>query len=137
MTTITMSSVSPSVVMTSWMASRTYSVEWFGMPSFMPAGSCTWIPRRDGIADPADHFQRVRGREHPDAHERRCLAVEADVILVALGAEHDIRNLAEPDDDAVFLGDDELLELVGRTKVGVGDEVHRHHRALGPAERQR
>ena len=32
--------------------------------------------------------------------------------------------------------DDELPELLRRAQVGVGDEVHRHHRALGAAERR-
>ena len=60
-----------------------------------------------------DHVERVGGRQHPDAHERRRLAVEADVLLVVLRAEHDVGDLAEPDDDAVLLLDDELPELFG------------------------
>jgi hypothetical protein len=39
-TTITMSSVSDSVRSTSPMASWMYSVESYGIPSFIPAGSC-------------------------------------------------------------------------------------------------
>ena len=72
------------------------------MPTFIPAGSCAWI---SGIASRTlrDHVERVGGRQHPDAHERRRLAVEADVLLVVLGAEHDVGDVAEPDDDAVLL----------------------------------
>ena len=47
MTTMTMSSVSVSVLSTSSIASWMYSVESYGMPTFMPAGSCAWI---SGIA---------------------------------------------------------------------------------------
>ena len=39
-TTTTISSVSLSVLMTSLMASWMYSVESYGTPTFMPAGSC-------------------------------------------------------------------------------------------------
>ena len=72
------------------------------MPAFIPTGSCASMP---GIAcaHALDHVERVGGRQHPDAHERRGLAVEADVLLVVLGAEHDVGDLAEPDDDAVLL----------------------------------
>ena len=82
-----------------------------------------------------DHVERVGGRQHPDAHEGRGLAVEADVLFVVLRAEHDVGDLAEPHDDAVLLLDDELAELLRRPQVGVGDEVHRHHRPLRAAER--
>ena len=43
MTRMTISSVSVSVLSTSLMASLMYSVESYGMPSFMPAGSWAWI----------------------------------------------------------------------------------------------
>ena len=81
-------------------------------------------------------LERVGGRQHPDAHERRRFAVEADVLLVVLGAQHDVGDVAEPDDDAVLLLDHELPELLGRAQIGVGDEVDRHHRALGASERR-
>ena len=44
MTTTTISSVSVSVVSTSSMASCMYSVESYGIPAFIPAGSCAWMP---------------------------------------------------------------------------------------------
>ena len=40
---MTISSVSVSVVSTSSIASWMYSVESYGMPTVMPAGSCAWI----------------------------------------------------------------------------------------------
>ena len=39
-----------------------------------------------GRADLGEHVERVGGGQHPDAHEGRGLAVEADVLLVVLGA---------------------------------------------------
>ena len=86
-------------------------------------------------ACPLDHVERVGGRQHPHAHEDRRLAVEPDIFLVVLRAEHDIGDLAEPHDHAAGFLDDELPELLGRPQIGVGDQVHRHHRALGPSER--
>ena len=63
------------------------------------------------------------------------LAVEAHFLVVVLRTEDDVGNLAEPDDDAVLFLDDELTEFLGRPQIGVGDEVDRHHRSLGLAER--
>ena len=40
-------------------------------------------------------------------------AVEADVLVVVLGAEHDVGDLAQADHDAVLLLDHELAELLG------------------------
>ena len=115
MTTMTISSVSVSVLMTSLMASWMYSVESYGTPTFIPAGSCAWISR-NRVAHLADHVERVRRRQHPDAHERRRLAVEADVLFVVLRAQHDVGDLAEPDDGAVLLLHDELPEFFGRPR---------------------
>ena len=69
-TMITISSVSESVVSTSSMASWMYSVESYGMPTFMPAGSCAWMPGISARTWRID-VERVRRRQHPDAHERR------------------------------------------------------------------
>jgi len=83
-----------------------------------------------------DHVERVRRRQHPDAHEGGRLAVEADVFLVVGRAELHVGDVAEPHDDAVLLLDDELPELLGRAQIGVRDEVHRHHRPFGASERR-
>ena len=81
-----------------------------------------------GVADPADHFQRVGGGKHPDAHEGGPLAVETDVLLVVLGAQGDIRDIAEPDDGSPVLLHHEATKLIRGLEVGVGHEVHRDHR---------
>ena len=49
---------------------------------------------RHRLAHPPDHLQRIGGRKHPDAHEDGALAVEADVLLVVLGAQRDVRDVA-------------------------------------------
>ena len=100
------------------------------------AGRHLRLDAGDFRADAPDDVERVGGGQHPDAHEDRRLTVEADVLLVVLRAEHDVGDVAEPDDDAVLLLDDELAELLRRAQVGVGDEVHRHHRSLGAPERR-
>ena len=46
------------------------------------------------------HLERVRRGEDPDSHEGGGLAVEADVLVVVLGAEHDVRDLAAADERA-------------------------------------
>ena len=43
---------------------------------------------------------------------------------------HDVGDLAESDDVAFLLPDDELSEIFGRVQVGVGDEVHLDHEPL-------
>ena len=49
---------------------------------------------RHRLANLTDHVQRVRGRQHPHSHKGCGLAIETNVLLVVLGAENDIRNLA-------------------------------------------
>ena len=88
------------------------------------------------LSNPGDDVERVGGRQHPDAHECGAFAVEPHVLLVVLGAEHDVGDLTEPDDDALVFLDDELPELLRGPQVRVGDQVHRDHRSLGPSKRR-
>ena len=101
-TTMTMSSVSVSVRSTSLMRVLDVLGRVVGMPTFIPAGSCVSIcgsaSRTFAITSSV-----VGGRQHPHAHERRRLAVEADVLVVVLRAQHDVGDVAEPDDHAVLL----------------------------------
>ena len=103
------------------------------MPTFIPAGNCARISG-NGRADLLDDFQRVRGGQDPDAHEGRVLAVEANILVVGLSAKHDVGDFTQANDGAVVLLDDEIAKIVGRAQVGVRDQVHRHHRALGLAQ---
>ena len=106
------------------------------MPTFIPAGSCAWI---SGIASrtcPITSSELAVGRTQMPMNVAG-LAVEAHVLVVVLGAEHDVGDLAEAHDDALLLLDDELPELLRRLQVGVRDEVDRDHRALGLARAPR
>ena len=80
-------------------------------PSCRPAAApgCRASPRAPRLITSSE----LAVGQDPDAHERGGLAVEADVRLVVLGAEHDVGDLAEAHDDAVLLLDDELAELLG------------------------
>ena len=120
---------------TSLIASWMYSVESYGMPTFIPAGTCASMSGID-LADFAHHIERICRGQHPHAHERRGLTIEPDVLLVVLGAEHDIGDLAEPDDDAALLLDHKLTKFFRRTQIRVGDEVHRNHGPFCSPERR-
>ena len=89
---------------------------------------------RHGLAHGLHHVERVRRREGEDADEDRGLAVEADFLVVGLGAEDDVRDLAEAHEVAVPLLHDQLLELLRGLEVRVGDEVDRRHGPLRSPE---
>ena len=91
-----------------------------GCPTFMPAGSCAWMP---GIAS---RTCAITSSELAVGSTQTPMNVAVSPLkrtscVVVLGAEHDVGDLAEPDDDAVLLLDDELPELLRRAQVGVGD----------------
>ncbi len=106
-----------------------------GNPRLHP-GRHVGLDERNLFADLPDHLERVGGRQDPDAHEHRRLAVEPDVLLVVLGAEHHVGDVAEPDDHALVFLDDQVPELLRRAQIGVGDQVHRGHRTLRSPERR-
>ena len=83
-----------------------------------------------------DYVQRVGGGQHPDAHEGRGLAVETDVLIVVLRAQLHVGDFAQAHNHAVLLLHHHLAKFVGRSQIGVGDQVHRNHGALGAAERR-
>ena len=90
---------------------------------------------RHRFARPTDHVERVGGGKHPDSHEDGGLPVETDVLLVVLGAQRDVGDLAQPHDDALLFLDDELSEFLGGLEVRVGDEVDGHHGPFGLSQR--
>ena len=75
-------------------------------------GQLAWIAG-NACAHLSNDFQRIRSGKNPDAHEGRGLAVEADVLVVVLGAQHDVGDFAEANDDAVLLLHDHLLKFSG------------------------
>src|SRR5205807_4167750 len=50
---------------------------------------------RKDVAHVMNHFQRVGRGKHPDAHEGRGLSVEADILFVVLGAQHNVSNFTQ------------------------------------------
>src|SRR5207248_9079849 len=74
-------------------------------------------------------------RENPDAHEGRGLAIEANVLLIVLGAKDNIGNLAQANDNPLIFLDYQLPEFIRCPKIGVGNQIHRHHGTLGLANR--
>ncbi len=76
-----------------------YSVASYGIPTFIPAGSWAWI---SGIASRTSRMtsSELAVGQHPDAHEDRVLPVELDVLVVVLGAEHDVGDVAQAHHDA-------------------------------------
>ena len=91
---------------------------------------------RKRAAHALDNFQRVRCGQDPDSHEGGGFAVEANVGVVVLGAQHHVGNFAQTNDDAALLLYNQLLELLGRPQVGVRNQIHGNHRALGATERR-
>lgn len=83
-----------------------------------------------------DDVQRIGGGKNPDTHEGSGFAIEADILIVVFGAQLDVSDFAQANHHTVFLLDDHLLEIFRRAQVGVGDQVHGNHGALGAAERR-
>ena len=86
-------------------------------------------------AHPLDDVDRVRVRQNPDAHEDGLLPGEADFGVVILRAEHDVRDIAQPNECRLFLPHDELLEFIRGVQIGVRCQVHLEQRALCAADR--
>ena len=67
------------------------------------AGRQLRLNLRHRFANALHHVERVRGRQHVDADEDGGLAVEADFLVVRLGAEDDVGDVAEAHDRAVLI----------------------------------
>ena len=74
-------------------------------------------------------------RQHPNPHERRLLAIEANVLVVIFGSKHYVSDLAQTHDSVLILFHYQLLELFRGAQIGIRDQVHRDHGALGVTER--
>ena len=85
-------------------------------------------------ADALDHVERVRVWQNPDAHEHSLLAGEPDFGIVIFRAEHDVGDVADPDEVAFVLSNDELLEIVDRVQIGVRGQIDLKERAFGVAD---
>ena len=95
------------------MALLMYLVESKAMLASMP-GREILLDGLHLLANRGDDVERVGVGQHPHAHEHRLLPGEAHVLIVGVGAEHDVGDVLEAHQRAVLLADDELLELVDR-----------------------
>src|SRR5206468_516360 len=78
------------------------------------------LVRLDRRLDAVGDRQRVRARREDHRHARRWVAVEARREVVALAAELDAGDLAEPDQRAVLLVlDDDVLEFLGGVELAL------------------
>ena len=67
-----------------------------------------------------DHVERVGVWQHPNAHENSLLSGESHFGVVVFRAEHDVSNVAQPNERVLVLANNQLLELVRRVQVRVG-----------------
>ena len=79
---------------------------------------------RKDVAHVMNHFQRVGRGKHPDAHEGRGLSVEADILFVVLGAQHNVSNFTQPHHNAILLFHNELAEFFRCAQIGVCNQVN-------------
>ena len=89
---------------------------------------------REDFVDARQHVDQIRIGRGTHRKDDGIDAVEGDACVVIVGAQHDVGHVLKPDDGAVGLPDDEILELVHRMKAGRGIEIHRDHLAFGVAE---
>ena len=69
--------------------------------------------------DPLHDVDRVRVRQHPDAHEDRLLLRETHFRVVIFRAQDDIRDVPQANELPVCLAHDELAKLIRAVQVGV------------------
>ncbi len=85
---------------------------------------------------PVGHFDLVAAGQRPDTQIDCLFFVELGDEVGFLGAQLDARHVRQPHDGAVTLGDDEILELLGRAQIGVRQQVDLHQVALGLTHRR-
>ena len=101
------------------------------------AGEALRQLRHDGgkdVAHALDDIEQVRGRGDLDADIDGLLAVEADLGLVVLGAEHHVGDVAQPHQGGLGLLDDQVLEFLDRVQACRGRQTDLDHLALGGAD---
>ena len=80
---------------------------------------------------PARHFDLVAAGYGPDAEVDGLLVAELGDVVGLLGTQLHPGHVRQPYDRPVPLGHDEVLELLGGTQIGVGQEVDLYQLALG------
>ena len=81
-----------------------------------------------------DYVDRVCIWQNPDAHEHSFLAGETHLGVVVFCAKNDIGDVTQPDERALVLAHDELLELISGVQIRVRGQVHLQERTLGIAD---
>jgi len=81
------------------------------------------------------HCQRVGRGLLDDPQPHRRIAVDAHDAALVLGAQLGAPDVLQPDRIAARLGDDEVVELLGRPEVGLGQHRELALAALDAARR--
>ena len=100
----------------------------------MPVGSSFWICSISTRTRLTTSIEFAFGKTKMPMKTAR-LAGEADLGVVIFRAEHDVGDVAQPDEGALVLPDDEILEILHRVQIGVRGQVDLNERAFGAAER--
>ncbi|EKD35926.1 MAG: hypothetical protein ACD_75C01721G0001, partial [uncultured bacterium] len=83
---------------------------------------------------PLDDIDRVGVGQCPYTDKNRRLPGKPYLGLIILGAELHVGDVAQPNNSAVMLADDQPLEFLHALQVGIGGEIDLGERALGLAE---
>ena len=88
---------------------------------------------RQHLVDGVRHFERIGRRllDHAEGDGR--LAVEADDTALIQGAKLGVADVGEPHEVAVGLLDDEIVELLRRAQIGLGEHGEFALQAFDPA----
>ena len=85
-------------------------------------------------ANALDHVDRVRVRQNPDAHEDGFLTGEPHLGVVIFRAEHDVGDVAQPNEISLVLANDQLFEIIRGVQIGVSGEIDLKERTLCAAD---
>jgi hypothetical protein len=88
------------------------------------------------LAHLRDDVDRVGVGQHPHAHEDGALAREADLLIVGVGAEHDVGHVLQPHQRGARAAHHQALELLHGVQIGRRRQVQLHQRPFGLADRR-
>jgi hypothetical protein len=83
----------------------------------------------------ARHFDLVAADERPDAEVHGLLVAELRDEAGLLGAQLHPGHVGQPHNRSVPLSHDQVLELLRRAQIGVGEQVDLHQVAFGLSHR--
>ena len=100
----------------------------------MPSGMIS-VDLRQRRLDRFGHLERVGRRLLDDAQRHRRIAHEAGDRALVERADLRLADVLETDQIAVGVADDQVVELLGRAQVGLGEDRELALLALDPARR--